>query len=484
MSTQSIQKGYILISVLLVASLSVVVFSALVGWSITSTKLARQVVVREQALQIAEAGIEYARWYLAHFQTDYTLGEETNGPHTYPFYDYGGNQIGSYTLIITPPVQGSTIVTITSEGRLDTAVSATRTIEVRLAIPSLAKYAVVANDSIRFGTGTEIFGPLHSNGGIRFDGTAWNTITSALAQYDDPDHSGANEFGVHTHRDPNMSTTTDSFRVLEAPPQEVPVRTDVFKAGREFPVPSVDFAGIISDLASIKTNAQTAGKYLAPSGAQGYQIVLKADDTYDVYQVQSVAAAPSGQCRNDLNETGWGTWSIQSKTFIGNYTLPENGLVFVEDTLWIEGVIDGARLTIAAARFPDTVSQRKSIVINNDITYTHKDGTDAIALIAQNNIIVAMNADTSLAIDGALVAQNGRVGRYYYNTSCGIYHTRTQITLFGMIATNKRYGFAFTDGSGYGIRTIVYDTSLLYSPPPFFPLAAESYQIISWEELE
>ena len=177
-----------------------------------------------------------------------------------------------------------------------------------------------------------------------------------------------------------------------------------------------------------------------------------------------------------------GTWSIQTKTFVGNYTLPENGLIFVEDTLWIEGVIDGARLTIAAARFPDTVSQRKNIIISNDITYTHKDGTDAIALIAQNNITIAMTADTSLDIDGALVAQNGRVGRYYYNASCGQYRTRTQITLFGMIATNKRYGFAFTDGSGYATRTIVYDTSLLYSPPPFFPLAAESYQIISWEE--
>jgi type II secretory pathway pseudopilin PulG len=482
MKKQTSQRGYILIGVLFVASLSVVVLGALVGWSVSSVKFARQVLVREQALQVAEAGIEYARWHLAHFQTDYTLGEETSGPHTYPFYDYGGNQIGSYTLTVTPPSLGSTIVTITSEGRIDTAVSASRTIEVRLAIPSLAKYAVVANDSMRFGAGTEIFGPLHSNGGIRFDGTAWNTVTSALAQYDDPDHSGANEFGVHTHRDINMSSTTDSFRALEAPPQEVPVRTDVFKAGREFPVPSVDFAGIISDLASIKSNAQTAGKYLAPSGAQGYQIVLKANDTYDVYQVQTVTPVPSGQCRNDLNETGWGTWSIQTKTFVGNYTLPENGLIFVEDTLWIEGVIDGARLTIAAARFPDTVSQRKNIIISNDITYTHKDGTDAIALIAQNNITIAMTADTSLDIDGALVAQNGRVGRYYYNASCGQYRTRTQITLFGMIATNKRYGFAFTDGSGYATRTIVYDTSLLYSPPPFFPLAAESYQIISWEE--
>ena len=42
-----------------------------------------------------------------------------------------------------------------------------------------------------------------------------------------------------------------------------------------------------------------------------------------------------------------------------------------------------------------------------------------------------------------------------------------------MIATNKRYGFAFTDGTGYATRTIIYDAALLYSPPPYFPLAAD-----------
>jgi hypothetical protein len=400
----------------------------------------------------------------------------------YTFEDKNGTAIGTYALTITPPAVGSTLVTITSKGTIYVDPDAGRTIVVQLAIPSLAKYAVVANDTMRFGLGTEIFGPLHANGGIRFDGTAWNKVTSALAEYDDPDHSGNTEFGVHTHV--VGGTTNDTFQASEAPPQTPPIRTDVFKAGREFPVPAVDFTGIISDLATIKTQATATGNYFAASGAQGYLFVLKTDDTYDVYKVQTLTTVPSSQCKNDLTETGWGTWSVQTKTFLGNHAFPANGLIFAEDNVWVEGTIDGARLTIAAAKFPDTASQRKSITINNDVLYTHKDGTDALALIAQNNINIGMVSDTDIEIDAALVAQNGRVGRFYYNSSCFPYNIRSSATLFGMIATNKRYGFAFTNGSGYTTRTIIYDASLLYSPPPNFPLAADNYQIISWDELE
>lgn len=470
------------IGVLVFSAIGVMLVTALVSWSITSNTFSNRVLAREQSLQIAEAGIEYSRWYLAHFQTGYTLGNSGPGPYVYTFNDKNGTAIGTYTITVTPPLVGSTLVRITSKGETYADPDAARTIAIQLAIPSLAKYAVVANDTMRFGLGTEIFGPLHSNGGIRFDGIAWNKVTSALADYDDPDHTGNNEFGVHTHV--VGATTNDTFRASEAPPQTVPVRTDVFKAGREFPVPAVDFTGIISDLATIKTEATTTGNYYAASGAQGYLFVLKTDDTYDVYRVQTLTNAPSGQCKNDLTETGWGTWSVQTKTFLGNHAFPTNGLIFAEDNVWVEGTIDGTRLTIGAAKFPDNASQRKSITVNNDLLYVHKDGTEALALIAQNNINIGMVSDTDIEIDAALVAQNGRVGRYYYNNSCFPYNIRSSATLFGMIATNKRYGFAFTNGTGYTTRTIIYDASLLYSPPPNFPLAADNYQIISWDELE
>lgn len=477
------QRGFLLIGIIVFAGVAVATVSAFVAWGVTSSKLSKHVLAREQGLEIAEAGIEYARWYLAHFQTGYDLGTGTAGPYTYPYVDKDGNSIGTYTLTITPPPSGSTLVKIKSRGIPTVDPTAGRTITIQIAIPSLAKFAVVANDTMRFGQGTTIYGPLHSNGGIRFDGIAWNKITSAVASYDDPDHSGNSEFGVHTHVTAGTGVVNDSFRPLEAPPNTVQTRTDVFKAGREFPVPAVDFDGMITDLATIKTEATASGRYFAASGAQGYQIVLKTDDTFDIYRVNTLTNPPN-RCTNVLDQTGWGTWSINTKTFLANYAIPANGLIFVEDNLWVEGTINTARVTIAAAKFPDSVAQRKSITINNNLLYTNKDSTDSIALIAQNNINVGMVSANSFEIDAALVAQNGRIGRFYYENDCFPYDQRSAITLYGMIATNQRYGFAYTDGSGYDTRTIIYDTALLYAPPPNFPLAADNYQIISWEENE
>jgi hypothetical protein len=211
-------------------------------------------------------------------------------------------------------------------------------------------------------------------------------------------------------------------------------------------------------------------------------VVLKTNDTFDLYRVNTLVPPPNNCTSN--GETGWGTWSVNTKTLLGNYAFPTNGLVFLEDHVWVEGAINSARLTIAAATFPDNTSTRKSITINNDLSYTNNDGTDVVGLIAQNNINVGMVSQDDLEIDAALVAQNGRVGRFYYNPNCSVYEDRNTLSLYGMIATNKRYGFAYTDGTGYATRNLTYDTNLLYAPPPNFPLAADNYQIISWEELE
>lgn len=485
------QKGFLLMGVLVFSAVSIVTITVFISWASTSAKLSRRIEHRELSLQIAEAGIEYARWYLAHYQSGYTLGNVGAGPYTYPFEDKDGIQIGTYALTITPPPSGSTLVKIKSTGATIADPTATRSINVNIAIPSLAKYSVLGNADMRFGEGTVIYGPLHSNGGVRFDGVAWNKVTSAKSSYDDPDHTGGNEFGVHTHVTSGTGVVNNSYRPAEAPPSATANRSDVFKAGREFPVPAVDFAGITNDLATIKTQAIASGRYFAASGYQGYQIILKTNDTFDLYRVTSLAAAPSG-CSDVTSDSTWGTWSIGAKTFLANYAIPANGLIFAEDTLWVEGQIDSARVTIAAARFPDTASTRKSIIVNNDLKYTNFDGTDVIALIAQNNIHVGLFSDTDLEVHGALIAQNGRIGRYYYDpptngagtNRCGTNVYRNSITLYGMLATNQRYGFAYTDGTGYDTRTITYDTNLLYAPPPNFPLASDKYQIILWEELE
>ncbi len=476
------KRGQILVQVLVISTIAIAVIVALVNTALFHLGEVSRSVEGEQAFQIAEAGIEYYRWHLAHAPQDFTNGTGGLGPYVVSYADKNGVTIGEFSLTITPPAVGSTVVTLRSKGTLLASPRAVRTIEAKLAIPSLAKYAVVANDDLNFGPGTEVFGEVHSNDGIHFDGLAHNLVQSAKSGYNDPDHGGQDEFGVHTHVAP-----ADPL-----PPAPVPDRLDVFIAGRKFPVPAVDFDGLTATLAQIKTDAQASGLYFPLSNGFGYEVVLKTDDTFDLYEVASLKPKPGG-CSNLVQDPDWGVWSVQVTTLLGNYPFPANGLIFFEDEVWVRGQIDTARITIAAARFPDNPSRRRTITVNSDLLYTNYDGRDAVGLIAQNDVNVGLYSEDDLRIDAAVVAKNGRVGRFYYRAPsgpqqyCGPEALRQTITLYGMIATYDRYGFSWSCSgvycSGYAGRNIIYDANLLYAPPPSFPLTSDKYEVISWEEV-
>ncbi|PIR88090.1 MAG: hypothetical protein COU10_01165 [Candidatus Harrisonbacteria bacterium CG10_big_fil_rev_8_21_14_0_10_45_28] len=471
------EKGTLTLQVLLIGFIGIITISGFVLWTDTFIKSVASGKDKSQAFAIAEAGVEYYRWHLAHDSTDFQDGTGTTGPYTHAYFDKNGNRLGEFELDITPPEDGSTIVVIKSTGRLDLAPSLEKIVQARMGMPSFAKYSVVANEDIRFGEGTEVYGQLHSNGGIRFDGEAYNIVTSAKETYNDPDHSGNAEFGVHTHLYP-----TDPL-----PPNSIPVREDVFKAGRAVGVPAVDFAGITQDLSELKTMAQDDGYYRGSSGNKnyGYEIVLKTNDTFDIYKVTKLVSMSWVCSWYGSRQKNWNSWSVKTKSLIqGNVPFPGNGIIFIEDDLWVSGKINTARITIAAGRFPFTANDNKSITVNNDLIYTNYDGRDVIALIAQSNFNVGYASEDDLRIDGAVIAQNGRVGRPYYNSSCGGSYIRSKITMFGMLASNERYGFAYTDGTGYQDRILMYDGNLLYSPPPYFPITGSQYEIITWDEIK
>lgn len=477
------QTGDILLQTLLFGSIAIILITGLANGAVISLQASSKAVDREKAFQMAEAGIDYYRWHLAHAPTDFQDGTGEEGPYIHEVPDKDGNVVGKFSLDIVPPSTGSTLVEIESTGWMIDNPEITRTIKTRLAKPSFAKYAVVANDVMRFGEGTEVFGPIHSNEGIRFDGLAHNIIYSVVDKYDDPDHGGDDEFGVHTHVSP-----TDPL-----PPAEVPERPDVFEAGRQFPTNPANFEGITQDLAEMKADAIDGGLYFSDSGRQGYEIVLNTNDTFDLYKVKNIANPPSNSCSSGM-DSDWSTWSIGSTEFEDTYNFPENGIVFVEDHVWVRGQIDEARLTIASGKFPDSPSTRTNIIVNEDVLYTSYDGSDVLALIAQNNIWTGLYSEDDLKIDAALIAQNGRVGREYYQgpfwwwfwnlNGCSPYHQRDTLTLYGMIGTNQRYGYAYTDGTGYDTRNLNYDANLLYGPPPSFPLTSDQYEILSWEEID
>lgn len=480
--------GFIAIYLLITISVTITLLTGLIVFVSSSQRRSSDNVSRNQALEVAEVGIYNYKWYLAHsldgknaqqIKEFWQAGNARGVAESYEqeINDFYGEPIGKYEISIDPPDPDSTIISATSTGWNYRHPHIKKSVKVRFRRPSWCEYSVAANDVMRFGEGTVVYGPIHSNSGIRFDGVAHNKVSSAVETYRDPD-SGITRPGVWT------SQSNED---------------EVFLAGKEFPVPSIDFNGITTDLDYIKGEAEVNGLYfgeqiyegeackwykgwahcgrggwcylcgMTQSPVKGYHLTLRSDDKVEVRRVLDY----EGDFFREQS-----TYEITDETEAEVFDFPSNGAIYVNNHVWIDGQINSARLTIAAADL-DT-SFDANIYLLDDILYTNKDGQDIIGLIAENDISVGLYSEDNLEIDAALLAQNGRVGRDHYNFSS--YRWRDTITVFGSIVTNERYGFAWTDGTGYDIRNLYFDNNLLYYPPPFFPTGTV-YELDLWEDL-
>lgn len=475
------KKGQIAVQLLFLSAIIVALIAGFVSLAASLLQVSVRSQNKLQAFSVAEAGIEYYRWHLAHSPQDFTDDTGGPGPYVHPYYDKDGNLIGQFSLAITPPPAGSSVVTITSVGTVVADPSVQKTIKVRFGNPSFLDYSVLMNGNVHFGTGTVTYGTIFANGGINFDGVAYGPVESALTTYKNPDANNKTEWAVYT----------DASPADPLPPTPEPTRSDIFRAGRFFPIPAVDFTQIVQTLASLKTQAQTNGTYYASSSVYGYDLALSASGTYRMYKVTSLAQLPNS-CTNTSHEPGWGVWSVGDETLVASGTIPDNGVIFAEDDLWVRGQIKNEHLTVAAGRFPENPSTYANITVNNSMLYTNYDGLDGLGLVAQNNLNVGLFSDDILRVDGAIIAQNGRVGRYYYSPpnvhnnsqKCGDTVMRQKITLYGSIISGGQYGFGFDDSTGYQERDVIFDPNLRASPPPYFPLLSTQYTPISWEEVQ
>jgi len=425
-------------------------------------------VASEEALHIAEAGINYYRWHLAHAPDDFQDGTENEGPYIHTYTDPQGNEIGSYSLEIIPPFNGSSIVTIRSTGSSNSRPNIKRTIVAQYGKPSLAQFVFLNNGSVWYGPGITINGNVHSNNGIRMDGVNTGIIASAKDEYRCGSETGC------------------------SPPQW---RPGVWGSGGDqglwqFPVPPVDFGSIAFDFANMRDAARDEGLYLDESNREGYHLTFSANGTVIINRVTQTSSIDGYSVPGEgLGKNGQGGCRrryqiIDNEELVGTYDISENPIIFAEDQLWVEGVVKG-RVTVVAAGFPVT-SATMDIWIRNNITYTTHDGSDALGLIAQNDIYFVRDVPTDFRIDGALMAQKGRVIRHGYFDWCGgTYNAiRNSLLINGALITyNKSYWNYGTDPllSGFITRTINYNGNFLYGPPPYFPTTGE-YQFISWKE--
>ncbi len=518
------EQGFALPMVLSILVALIIILSAVTQLVASNLGLAGNNVSSQKALNIAEAGVNYYLWHLSHNPTDFKDGQSTPatpdpnlgyGPYVHNYVDALGYSVGTYTLWIKPDSSASTSATVRSIGK-DTKSGFTRTIQAQIGAPSFASYGLVADVPVWFGNTESSHGPIHSNIGVRMDGSSDSVVSSANTTYVPPSNLGGNGSTSRPGVWCDTSVTT---------PVNCNTRS---KADWTYPQPSIDFNQVTGSLCTLKKQAfasdpataslaslsnactrvpttrtasylpqrSTSGSY---SLGRGYLVQLNTNGTYDLYNVNS---------ENDTRTPYTSALSLSSVAT--GVSVPANGVIFAEDNVWVRtNPTFHGRVTIGAGRLA-SASVNAEIVIADDVVYSTKNGEDAIGLIAENDITIAPYAvPTSGAfnfeVNGALLAQSGSVlypGSYRSNSwDCtrGWTNSNQTFSFYGSVATRQTWTWSWLNGysqcgdasrdpitnryiSGFLNNSTQYDYNLKYSPPPSYPVTS-TYNILSWREI-
>ncbi|MFT5849465.1 MAG: hypothetical protein ACI9H6_000273 [Patiriisocius sp.] len=459
-------KGALLILVLVFASIFFMMITSFMGFAVSQSQVQKVKYQQEQAREIAEAGLNYYKWYLAHNPDDVTNGTGVAGPYIGVYNDPELGAIGEYSLEIASSTFCGEVssIDINATGYTYEAPTQKREIYGKYARPTVAEFAYIINSNVWAGSDRTIIGPYHSNGIIRMDGTNNSTVTSGQENWVcdgslscAPDPNGATLDGVYGDG-PNDSLWT-------------------------FPSTPINFTGLTVDLSVMRDRAENGGGiYLGPSGDEGYNITFNSDDTITVEVVDRVRSYSA------YNSTdGWHTERNIIRTLDppATYNIGANcPLIFAEDKVWLQGEIS-TKVTLAAAD-TDSPGVDPSMVLNGNITYTST--SSGLLAVAENNVLVGYDVPNDMVLNGIFVAQEGRFGRNYYNASSyGGDRYRNSLTMNGTIVSNGRVGTKWSCSgvycSGFETRYNAYDRDLVDNPPPLAPKTSDDYKFIQWREV-
>ncbi len=457
-------RGTTLIMALVFLSILSIVSTSIVGAVIAENKLAKVRLTEEYSFQVAEAGLQYGRWRLAHNASD--LASETK-----TLTDFAGGDVGSYTLTFTPPSGGDPRIGIRSNGWYGNETNLYRTVAAKYGKRVFTYYAFLFDEGAWFSI-PSVSGRVHSNGGIRMDATASAPVSSGVASY-----TCAKVHGCGTNQ----------------------TKAGIWGAGGNqslwsYPVVPIDFASVITDLQQLHELAEDngVGLFLTKNGIpKGYELNFLPNGTVEVYKITSLTGPVQ---HNRWKDGVWKNYSssldIDNRTLLQTYTLQPNDFIFAESDVWVRGTVKG-RVTVVAAEIPQESSNYQNIVISDNVVYNTYDGSTTLGLIAKGNILISLKVPDNLRVDGVLMAQTGIVGRDYYEAEAQIapYHLRASITTYGSIVSK-----AFSDPqfrwidevsgnviSGFVTSTNLYDQNVAYNAPPYFPTAGGD-NLMEWEE--
>lgn len=464
-------KGAQLVLAIVFGAIFLTMFTGVMNYVISQHKLTIHREAEGQARAIAEAGLDYYKWYLAHYPDDTTYGTGLPGPYEFPYDDPESTTTGMFSLAVSSSTYCGDVASIEIESTgwtLDNP-NLKRTLYGKYARPTVAEYAYIINSNVWAGSDRTIIGPYHSNGGIRMDGTNNSTVTSGQSTW-----SCTSSFGC------SPTQTVDG----------------VFGSGPNsslwyYPSTPINFTGLTINLSNMKDRAQNGGGiYIPPSGEYGYRVTFLGDGRV---QFRSVDRTYNYWGYN--SEDGWHT----ERHVIRDddpYTIenidPNCPLIYVEDKVWLEGDVD-QKVTLAAAD-TDSPTINPSIILNDDINYTT--ASSGLLAIAEDDVLVGLDVPNNMDLNGIFVAQNGRFGRNHYRTysyydvpsSFDSDVQQNSLTINGTIVSNGRVGTKWSSGgtfvSGFQTRYNSYDRDLVNDPPPLAPNTSDDYKFIEWREVE
>lgn len=424
------QEGSVLLAVLGFLFLTTGLVATILVLGSTHRRIAQRQVNMEQAMYVAEAGVERgARFIESNIVTLAASSGSTNGT--------GSVGSGTYSFVITKP--SSSTFSIVSTGTVN---SVKRTVSIlRVYQPSYAEFALWSsnNASLYFKDGEEFFGHVHSDGQLYFDnsggGPIFHSYVTSLASDYVGDITGI-EF--------DKGLTLNSFQGSMA---------------------DVDFNSAAP--ASLKNVATSNGG-----------LVLDGNTTITFN---------SGTVKITNSRIGWSNhvynFSGEGIIYIKN---SNTGTTSTRaGTAYLKGGKVNGRLTIVT---------ETDMYIQGNITYNsdpevNPNSDDALGLISRSDVWVDTSAPDDLVIDAAIMATglasgtDGSFGVIDYSKGT----PRGTLNVYGGIVQLIRGAVGtFETSTGKGthgyMKNYSYDPRFVANPPPYYPTIANKVEFSQWRE--
>lgn len=398
----------------------------------------------EASFQAAEAGLDD---YIAKMVDDrvYYLhqvhaAESTRKPPTGPNVGAGATWTGGttwtypngkdawkqltngyeYNIQILPPAAGATSTRITATGRRIGSTTDVRVIETLVRPSLLSDFYRLSDNDVSWGSGASTYGKIYVNGNINHQGTAYADI------YAEGSISG----------NPSMQNGAQKY-------DSSTIRTKIKNP--------INFANFLVSFVDIKRAAQSGGLYLSGGGSTIWRLTFNSNGTVTV----QTCVPTSGSAPEQVAPT--------CSAYAGSpFPVPSNGAIYTEQTAVVDGQVSGRV----------TVGSNDSIVVAGNIGPVTA-GTDVLGLAALNDLWVAKWSPYNVDWTAAVLVQNNTWHAAGNNGSKGT------MNFWGSSATQTGGGF-----SAFNTRNYNYDQTLLYLPPPWFPVIDDTYTVSLFRELK